>query len=124
MSGLIESAFEGMDMDKLKAEVEANGGVQSFTMDVVRDAYGAGRLGVHVRSGISKALQGMGLGHYPPMLPDSQYEKVRIYKLGSQVADVIGAVLRPGSEGDERLRELTGGNASELLAQVRELVCP
>ena len=34
-------------------------------MERIRNDYGAGRLGVHVRDGISKALHGAGLGHYP-----------------------------------------------------------
>lgn len=110
-------------LNDIKARVEANGNVDTLRMDEVRDAYGAGRLGVHVRANISKALQGMGLGHYPAVLPDSQYAHVRIYKLGSPVADLIDAVLNPGPDGDEHIRELAGGNANDLLAQVRELVC-
>ena len=110
-------------MGDLKTEVEANDGVKSFAMWRVRDAYGAGRLGIHVRTNISKSLQGMGLGHYPNDLPDSQDAIVRIYKLGSPVADLIDAVLRPGEESDDRLREVAGGNAEEILRQLRELVC-
>src|SRR5262245_28479743 len=112
-----------MAMDDLKAEVEENGGVKSFAMWKVRDAYGAGRLGVHVRTNISKQLQGMGLGHFPENLPDSQDATVRVFKLGSPVADVIDAVLRPGTAGDEKLKDAAGGNAEDVLAQVRELVC-
>jgi hypothetical protein len=112
-----------MALETIKDKVEAEGGVASLLMGDVRDAYGAGRLGVHVRSGISKALLGMGLGHFPTDLPDSQYARVRIYKLGSSVADVIEAVLNPGEAGDARLRETAGGNAEGLLAEIRELVC-
>jgi len=112
-----------MNMSDIKATVEAEGGVASFPMAEVRDAYGAGRLGVHVRSGISKALSGMGLGHYPNDLPDSQTAKVRIYKLGSPIADLVDAVLTPGREGDERLRETASGDAEKVLSEVRELVC-
>jgi hypothetical protein len=111
------------DLEDLKAAVEGSGGVQTFPMDVVRDAYGAGRLGIHVRTNITRALQGMGLGHYPPVLPDSQYERVRIYKLGTPVSDLISAVLTPGEDGDERIRELSTGTANETLERVRELVC-
>ena len=113
-----------MALEDLKVQVEANGGVQSFPMSVVRDEYGAGRLGIHVRSGISKELDGLGLGHYPHVLPDSQYEIVRLYKRGSRVADIINAVLRPGDEGDQEIREVSSGEATEVLARVREMVCP
>lgn len=112
-----------MSMTDIKIKVEAEGGVASFQMGEVRDAHGAGRLGVHVRTNISKSLSGMGLGHYPSDLPDSQYAPVRIYKLGSSIADLIDAVLTPGKEGDERLRETASGEAERLLADIRELVC-
>jgi hypothetical protein len=112
-----------MSMTDVKTKVEAEGGVASFQMGEVRDAHGAGRLGVHVRSNISKALSGMGLGHFPQDLPDSQYAWVRIYKLGGPVADLIDAVLTPGKEGDDRLRETASGDAEKILSDIRELVC-
>jgi hypothetical protein len=112
------------DMDEVKAAVESNGGVLTIKMGDLRDAYGKGRLGVHVRSGIGKSLNGIGLGHYPDPLTDSQFDLVRLYKLGSPVADLVGAVLHPSPGGDQVLREATGGEATGILAQVRELVCP
>src|SRR5437763_2876821 len=110
-------------MADLRAGVEESGGVKTFSMWKVRDAYGAGRLGIHVRTNISKALLGMGLGHFPNALPDSQDALIRLYKLGSPVADLVEAVLHPGPEADERLRDAVAGNAEGVLAQVRELVC-
>jgi len=112
-----------MTMADIKTKVEAEGGVASFEMYEVRDAHGAGRLGVHVRSNISKSLSGMGLGHFPKELPDSQTAIVRIYKLGGPVADLIDAVLTPGRNGDERLRETASGDSEKILADIRELVC-
>lgn len=112
------------DLQEIKNRVEAEGGVATFKMLDVRDAHGAGRLGVHVRSSISKSLLGMGLGHFPPELPDWQEDQVRIYKLGSPAADLIGAVLKPGSEGDELIRSAISGDAQGILDQVREIICP
>lgn len=112
-----------MALTAIKDEVEAAGGVKSFGMWRIRDEYGAGRLGVHVRSNISKALSGLGLGHHPNALPDSQDEMIRVYKLGSPTADLIAAVLAPGEKGDERILAASSGEAEEILAQVRELVC-
>lgn len=117
-------------LEELRDQVEKNGGVVTVRMEEVRDAYQAGRLGVHVRSNISKRLRGLGLGHFPleaddgePM-PYRQSAPVRIYKLGSPVADLIDAVLDPGDEHDEELREAATGSSSEILDRIRELVCP
>lgn len=53
-------------------------------MFALREAYGAGRLGVHVRRNISDELSGLGLGHFPAELPDDQEKLVRLFKLGSR----------------------------------------
>ena len=111
------------NLDAIKAAVEDNDGVLTIKMAQLREAYGAGRLGVHVRAGISKALSGIGLAHYPIPLSDSQFDYVRLYKQGSPVADLIGSVLSPSPASDQTLLEATGGEAAALLAQVRELIC-
>jgi hypothetical protein len=110
-------------LEELKELVESLGGLLTVDMEDVRDAYGAGRLGVHVRQNISKALNGLGLGHYPAELPDRQWELIRVYKFGTPAADLIGAVRDPSVENDELIREAVGGNAAETLEQIRELVC-
>ncbi|MCH7699453.1 MAG: hypothetical protein IH865_11005 [Chloroflexi bacterium] len=110
-------------MDDLREAVETRDGVLTLLLEQVRDAYGAGRLGVHVRTAISKKLQGLGLGHYPDPLPTYQEEEVRLYTLGSGIADIIGAVLGPSREHDEEIRSAVGGEAAEVLEKVRELVC-
>jgi len=110
-------------LEELREQVEASGNVLTVPMLDVRDAYGAGRLGIHVRNNISKALQGLGLGHYPEVLPDSQVAQIRVYKLGSPAADFIDAVLNPSTDHDEAIREATGGETATVLEQIRELVC-
>ena len=112
-----------MSLQAIKDGVDEAGGVKSFPMWQVRDAYGAGRLGIHVRAGISKALHGLGLGHYPGDLPDSQTQFVRLHRLGTPTADLIEAVLHPGPEGDQRLLAASSGEAEAVLVKVRELVC-
>lgn len=112
-----------MKMTDIKTLVEESGGVATFKMVDVRDAHGAGRLGVHVRTNITKELKGLGLGHFPSELPDSQYAEVRIYKLGSPVADLIEAVLKPGAAGDVQLREAASSEAQRILAEIRGIVC-
>lgn len=116
-------------LEDVRAVVDEADGVLTMAMWELRDAYGKHRLGVHVRANISRALKGMGLGHYPErgsdgeLLPYSQYDSIRIYKLGSPVADLIDAVLEPSEDHDEELRQASSGGATEILDQVRELVC-
>jgi hypothetical protein len=110
-------------MEDVKAEVSRNQDVLTVSMEALRNAYGAGRLGIHVRDGISKELHGLGVGHYPTELPDSQDESVRLYKHGTPVADVIDAVLQPGEQHDEEIREAAAKETAEVLKQIRELIC-
>ncbi len=112
-------------MDELRDLVDQNGGVLTTTMEVLRDAYGKGRLGIHVRDGIHKSLSGLGLGHYPLTLPEYQEKRIRLYRHGTPVGDLIEAVLDvEGLDRDDQLRRAVGGDDSEIIRQIRELVCP
>ncbi len=95
----------------------------TIEMVSLREAYGAKRLGVHIRTNISQHLAGLGLGHYPRQLPDDQTEHVRVYKLGSPAANLIGAVLNPSQDNDDVIRSAVEGGDTELVEQIRELVC-
>lgn len=111
--------------DAIKVEVEKNGNVLTTTMERLRNAHGAGKLGVNVLDEISKALAGMGLGHVPVELPRYQEKPVRLYKLGTPVADVIQAALSPGQETDEKLKFHAGKESSryaDIIERIRELV--
>jgi len=110
-------------LDELPGLVESGGGVLSLPMVYLRDAYGAGRLGVHVRSNISEALRGLGLAHMPAELPDSQWQEVRIYRVGSKAGKLIEAVMEIGERGDGVIREATSAQPTEVLERIRELVC-
>ncbi len=114
---------EFSNMVEIGKAVDDNDGVLSLYMYSVRDAAGKGRLGVHVLRGISESLSGLGLGHHPEELPNDQNEMVRLYRLGSPIAEVLEAALYPGEDEDELLRERSTGTEVELLKQVRELVC-
>jgi hypothetical protein len=92
-------------------------------MDTLKKIDGAGRLGVHVRTAISKTLESHGLGHLPRELPPNQEDPVRLYLLGSPIADVIKAVLGPSDRGDETLRSIGTSEAQEQLRQIRQIVC-
>lgn len=109
--------------DALKEEVEGNENVKTVTMARLRDIYGVRRLGDNVCAEISNKLQGVGLGHYPEDLVPDASEQVRVYKLGTPVGDVMTAAQNPGPEGDKTLRDLAEGDATEIVRQVKAIVC-
>lgn len=116
--------FHFDDIDDLARTVEANGNVLTVPMWAVRDAYGADRLGRVVRENITKELAGAGLGSMPggTRLPAYQDEVVRIFKLGSAVADLIDAARKPSESGDQRLREAGENTAAVQIEKIREIV--
>jgi hypothetical protein len=112
-----------VNYEGLRDSVRANGGLHTVDMGTLRDIQGAGRLGVHVRDAITHSLESHGMGHIPGELPSNQYDEVRLYLLGSPIADIVKAVLSPSSKGDEALRGMGSFEAQERLRQVREIVC-
>ena len=114
-----------MTWDGIKDQVEKSGNVCTFTMEVLRDAHGVGKLGVHVRSEISQTLAGIGLGHVPEELPNYQHEQVRLYKRGTPVGQLIESVLKPGEQNDKSLADRfssQGPDYAVIVAKIRELV--
>jgi len=109
--------------EDLRKAVEANGNLRVVTMYELREAHGAAKLGVHVRNAISEQLAAVGLGHFPYDLPSYQEQEVRLYRRGTPIADLVEAVLSPSEFGDDRLREAGTNTATEILSQVRQLVC-
>jgi hypothetical protein len=113
------------DWNSIKEDVEKNGNVLTVTMEILRDAIGAGKLGIYVRQDISKTLAGMGLGHIPSAIPSNQHEQVRLYKRGTPIGDLIETVLAPGQQNDSKLSQQFGTGAVDyaaIIAQIRELV--
>lgn len=108
---------------ELREAVEAHGNLLAVPMWAVRDAYGADRLGKIVRQNIPVALANEGLGLAPKEVPDRQYETVRVYRLGTEVARLIDAVLQPNLEGDERLRSAASAETLGQIDRIREIVC-
>ena len=116
-------AAQFKSFEELNDLVNEQQGVATIQMEALRNAHGVKRLGIHVRTAISNRLKGLGLGHFPEELPQYYWEPVRVYKLGSAVAQLIEAVLKPSPEHDEELRDAAGGDAEAVLQKVRELVC-
>jgi hypothetical protein len=111
--------------DQIKASVEAGENLLSISMDELKAAAGKDRLGVHVRSEISRTLAGMGLGHIPNELPSNQHDSIRLYKRGTPAGDLIETVLAPGEANDRKLRDQLAGNQidyANIIEQIRELV--
>ena len=115
-----------MDFDSYEELFAALGeasGVLTVQMGQLRDAHGAGKLGVNVVAGISEELASRGLAHYPARLPLNQWESARIYRNGSPVARLIKAVLTVDDESDAVLRTAVGNDSTETLRKIKELVC-
>lgn len=110
------------NLDKLKDTVEQKDGILSLEMWKLRDAYGAERLGVNVRSNISKELMSRGLDHYPKPLPEYQEDSIRVFKQGTLVADLIKALEVPTLNGDKLLRKIADGGAQKTLDKISELL--
>jgi hypothetical protein len=114
-----------MNWQELKEKVENNNNILTVTMEELRNAGGAAKLGVHVVQKISKELLGIGLGHVPVDLPTAQNEQVRLFKRGTTVGELIEIVLRPGEANDRQLVERCDTDHSsyiETIEKIRELV--
>ena len=114
-----------MSWDDIKDNVEKNGNVHTFTMEVLRNAHGAAKLGVNVRAEISQTLAGIGLGHVPVDLPSYQHEQVRLYKRGTPVGQLVESVLLPGEQNDKSLADrfgAVGPDYAVMVQKIRELV--
>lgn len=111
------------DYEDLRRFVDQLGDVATVSMVLLRDLHGAGKLGIHVRAGISNELKKVGLAHGAGELPGYQYDAVRIYVMGSAAGQLIEAVLQLSPDLDERIREAANNTSTEILTKVRELVC-
>lgn len=114
--------YEYYEYDDFAGLIDDSEGVLLTTMEVLREAHGVAKLGVHIRAGIAGQLKSRGIGTLPEELPTYQHEEVRLFRLGSPVANVISAALHPSEAGDETLRQ-SGGNDAQVLRKIRELVC-
>lgn len=112
-------------LDEIKQKVEKSGNLLTISMEHLREAHGAGRLGSQVRQDISRKLAEIGLGHIPTELPSYQQEFVRLYKRGTAIGELIEQVLHPGEQNDRILVERFGQVATDyatIVQKIRELV--
>jgi len=106
----------------LAEQTAARGDVLNVEMKL-RDIHGAGKLGVHVAQNISDRLNSLGMGHFPEVLPQQQWEQVRIYIRGSAVGKLIEAALTINSSSNRTLRDAANNEDSQVVKKIRELVC-
>jgi hypothetical protein len=80
---------------------------------------------VNVVKSLSNMLDEAGLGTLPvgEPLPLDQNGMARVYRTRSNIGAIVDAVVRPSGKGDETLRSLGAGDAEDVLARVREIVC-
>ncbi len=107
---------------ELRQRVEDEGGVTTVTMAELRDIHQVRKLGVHVRENISKQLGSEGLGHIPSELPPNQENEVRLYRLGTAIAELCGAVTNPGAANDAKIRSAVGNGGPSLIDRLKELI--
>jgi hypothetical protein len=103
--------------------VDKNDGIATFEMWQLRDAHGAGKLGINVVANISEELEKRGLGHQPRSLPQNQNESARVYRRGSTVGKIMEATRKVDAEADRFLRAISANDAADTLKKIKELVC-
>ena len=120
---MLEEKQINRNFKKLRNDLEEQEGITTISMATLRDNVGAGKLGIHVRNGISQRLAAEGISHYPEVLPEYQENYVRLYQQGTLVENLINAVLQIGEEHDIFIRETISASDSRILQRIRELVC-
>jgi hypothetical protein len=110
---------------KLKDQVSENGGILSFYMRDLRDAYGVSKLGDNVNRNITRELRAVGLAHANELTKD-QWDCVRLYQKGHPAEDLINALHSYDDESDQILVDACQSrNSSELriaFAKVADIV--
>lgn len=87
-----------------------------------REIVGVTRLGPAVVEGIAKDLAGYGIGHIPSPLPAYQDEKVRLFRRGTRLAELIDAIHDPSDGGDELLAAYANDSDGQIVEQIRTIL--
>lgn len=123
-AGSIEKNMENAaaDFTDLWKQIEDSQGIHVTTMGGLRDRFSYSRLGNGVCAEIRSTLDGWGIGTLPEELPARQDEPVRLYRKGTQMAELIASVAHPTNEGDTRLRRAAGTDQAGIVEQIRLLI--
>lgn len=115
--------IEAGSWDELRKAVENCGGVLRIHMGQLKGIIDAGRLGINVRTDISRRLAGVGLSHLPAELPPYQDNEVVLYQLGTPAADVVEAVRGDNfARAENALRRLNTKGDAEKLAAIAAII--
>lgn len=79
--------------DRIEQRVIEAGGVCESTVADLRDAYGAGRTGCHVRDGIDLELRRRNIDHVPRRLPNDQAQVITLFHTGTTAGRVLAGAL-------------------------------
>lgn len=115
-------------MQDVAAAVEESGDLLPVSLGELREALGYNRLGIRVLNEIAEKLAGEGLGYFPlDVLSDRndapRYgDVVRVFKKGTALGQVVTSILEPTIPGDERLKEIAGSDAANILKSIRALL--
>jgi hypothetical protein len=120
---LTKKRLEMKSYEEVSDFVDKNDGIATFEMWQLRDAHGAGKLGINVVANISEELEKRGLGHQPRSLPQNQNESARVYRRGSTVGKIMEATRKVDAEADRFLRAISANDAADTLKKIKELVC-
>jgi hypothetical protein len=113
------------DFDSIESALKEMDNVMTLKMGQLRDAHGVRKLGVNVLNTISQELANRGVGHYPEELPSYQNDLIRLYKLGTPVAELVKTLTSlDDKDSDDRLRQFAATDAESILKKVRDLVAP
>lgn len=108
--------------DELAEDVKAHNGICSYTMSVLRDVHGAGKLGTTVIQNIGRELTSRGLGHCGP-LKLNQWEKVKIYDKSYTIGKIIEALSSEQPEDEAFLQQLSDKKErARTIEKIKELV--
>ena len=116
---------------QLKELVSDSGDVLTVTMEDLRDAQGAAKLGKYVVQGIRDSLSKQGLKCFPRELPLFQSECVRIYTDGTPISKLYDAMMdvenwdrmEENFEADSLIRETVNNEAHAVISQIKQMVC-
>lgn len=108
-------------LEELVAEVEKDE-VVTIPAGHLRDMFGKGRLGIHVRNNISARLESAGLAHYPADIPSNQWAFVRVVKANSPADRLVQAAHEPSPKTDQVILEFV--RAQRQLAELKSMIEP
>ena len=119
------------NFDELKDRISENKDLLTVSMEELRKAQGAGRLGKYVIEAIKNSLSNKGLDTFPKELPNNQNACVRVYASGSAVAKLYTAMtmlenqeeMEVNRTRDEDIREVVNADQAEIINKIQQLVC-